>query len=52
MPSAGVDSEYDSTLEMLAEVENDAKAYLRKQSEHFGCKVSLLPFNFFRLFFI
>lgn len=44
MPSSGVDPEYDSALEMLAEVEKDGKIYLRKQCEYFGCKVSFADY--------
>ncbi|XP_012286624.1 probable DNA mismatch repair protein Msh6 [Orussus abietinus] len=41
VPKEGVDSEYDSVLQELAEIKSDLNDYLAKQRRHFGVKVTL-----------
>lgn len=40
IPSAGVDSEYDTAIAELSEIEKDLKVYLKTQCEYFGYKVT------------
>lgn len=42
VPSSGVDQEYDNSIEVMAAIEEDLQAYLKKQCAFFGCKVSFL----------
>lgn len=42
IPSAGVDPDYDEVLESLKLNQSEQKAYLKEQSDFFGCTVSII----------
>ncbi|XP_017107775.2 probable DNA mismatch repair protein Msh6 [Drosophila bipectinata] len=39
-PQPGMDAEYDSAMDGIAEIEKRLKTYLEEQERHFGCRIS------------
>ncbi|XP_047510780.1 probable DNA mismatch repair protein Msh6 [Pieris napi] len=40
LPEAGVDQEYDNTLELIEEIEQELRQYLMEQEKYFKCKIT------------
>ncbi|CAG4959685.1 unnamed protein product [Colias eurytheme] len=42
LPGAGVDQEYDNTLQLIQEIEEELKEYLAEQEKYFKCRITYI----------